>query len=69
VLLANDLDFYPVDHTLMVQKENQCTERDYKVAEYVIVFFLAQYLESSDHGRRLWQLVCQVDEPVPEEMV
>lgn len=63
MLLKNDLQFYPIDHTLMSQKDNQDRARDELVAEFLILFFLVRFLGSNTHKDKLEELIAKIDRP------
>ncbi|CAD8171725.1 unnamed protein product [Paramecium pentaurelia] len=53
MLFTNDRDQFPIDLSLMTGKELDDREEDEKVLEYMIMKFLAQYLDNEEHRKKL----------------
>ncbi|CAK71954.1 unnamed protein product (macronuclear) [Paramecium tetraurelia] len=53
MLFTNDRDQFPIDLSLMTGKELDDREEDERVLEYMIMKFLAQYLDNEEHRKKL----------------
>ncbi|CAD8086171.1 unnamed protein product [Paramecium sonneborni] len=53
MLYSNDRDQFPIDLALMTGKELDDREQDEKVLEFMIMKFLAQYLDNDEHKKKL----------------